>query len=167
MGPLLIPLETNGAEAEPGTSKWAKHPRHRLGVSSLALDTSTILAGRGSSEGILYSGGRDGLIISWDLGIPMKKRKPREGDEMKRTDARWEIMTGWADEVTDDETEDDDKLQSDGDILGDVTSSSKRRKSNPTSIPYENQWETDLAVYKPGRVSALFSGLFQSFILSQ
>ena len=42
------------------------HPRHRLGVASLALDTSTQLVGRAAFEGILYSDGKDGLVISWD-----------------------------------------------------------------------------------------------------
>ena len=42
------------------------YPRHRLGVASLALDTSTKLVGRAACEGILYSDGRDGLVKSWD-----------------------------------------------------------------------------------------------------
>ena len=42
------------------------HPRHRLGVASLALDTSTQLVGRAAFEGILYSDGKDGLVMSWD-----------------------------------------------------------------------------------------------------
>ena len=44
-------------------------PRYRLGVSCLALDTSTQLVGRGAPEDMLYVGGRDGLVIAWDLGI--------------------------------------------------------------------------------------------------
>ncbi|KAF8063588.1 hypothetical protein FPV67DRAFT_1701521 [Lyophyllum atratum] len=152
IGPLLIPLEST---PEVETPKWTRHPRHRLGISSLALDTSTQLAGRGAPEGILYSGGRDGLVISWDLGIPMKKRRPRRADILRRADARWETMTGWADDGIDEETEDgDDRVQSDGDILGEVTiSGRRRRKSDTLSIPYENQWETDLAAFKPGKQS--------------
>ncbi|KAG6840938.1 hypothetical protein C0991_003122 [Blastosporella zonata] len=143
-GPLLIPLR-NSAEVE--IQKSNKYPRHRLGISSLALDTSTQLSGRAAPEGILYSAGRDGLVISWDLGIPMKKRKPKQEDSVKRRD--WELMTGWADE------EDiEDTVQSDGDILGDVTMSPRRRqKVNSQVIPLEKQWETDLAAYKPGKQS--------------
>lgn len=160
-GPLLTPLAINASEAEVDAPKWARHPRHRLGVSSLALDTSTQLAGRGSPEGILYSGGRDGLVISWDLGIPMKKRKTQEEEEegARRTDGRWEIMTGWADDMTDEETEDgDERVQSDGDILGDVAiSDRRRRKSNSSIVPYESQWETDLVAFKSGKVSIVLS----------
>ena len=59
------------------------HPRHRLAVQALALDLSTAMSGgaRGSGEGdaspdgILYTGGRDGLLCSWELGLPTKRRK--------------------------------------------------------------------------------------------
>ncbi|KAG6833152.1 hypothetical protein H0H87_010539 [Tephrocybe sp. NHM501043] len=142
-GPLVIPLR-NVAEVE--TSKTNKHPRHRLGISSLALDTSTQLTGRAAPEGILYSAGRDGLVISWDLGIPMKKRKSRQEDTLRRRD--WEFMTGWADEEV------EDTVQNDGDILGDVSLSARRRQRiNSSVIPYEMQWETDLVSYKPGKPS--------------
>jgi WD repeat-containing protein 48 len=107
----------------------------------------------------MYSGGRDGMIMSWDLGIPMKKRKAREDSEdgLRRSQGRWEIMTGWADNGIDEEGEDaDDVKQSDGDILGDVTASTrKRQKAKLNSIPYENQWETDLVTFKPGKVKSL------------
>jgi hypothetical protein len=43
-------------------------PRHRLGVSALALDTTTQLIGRPSPEGILYTGARDSLSTS-PIGI--------------------------------------------------------------------------------------------------
>lgn len=142
-GPLLIPLR-KATEAEP--HKLTKHPRHRLGISSLALDTSTQLAGRAAPEGILYSAGRDGLVISWDLGISMKKRKVPHNSSLRWRD--WEAMTGWADK-----DELDDLVQSDGDILGDVTIYHRRRqKINSQVIPYEKQWETELAAYKPGKV---------------
>jgi WD repeat-containing protein 48 len=156
IGPLLIPAEGHTPDDERDTQKGEKTPRHRLGVSSLALDTSTQLAGRGAPEGILYSAGRDGMIMSWDLGISMKKRKAKEDSEdgLRRSHGRWEIMTGWADHGIDEEGEDPDDLkQSDGDILGDVTASSrKRQKAKLNSISYENQWETDVAAFKPGEV---------------
>lgn len=96
------------------------------------------------------------MIMSWDLGIPMKKRKAREDSEggLKRSHGRWEIITGWVDHGIDEEGEDvGDLKQSDGDILGDVTASTrKRQKAKRNSIPYENQWETDVAAFKPGKV---------------
>lgn len=164
VGPLLIPLTNDRVQdTEDAKPKSARHPRHRLGVSSLALDTSTHLAGRGSPEGILYSGGRDGLIMSWDLGLPMKKRKLKAETEQMRRDGRWEIMTGWADDAIDEEAEDgEDRLQSDGDILGEVTANaSRRRKTDSKTIPYEHQWETDLGAFKSGKVGLLFLSIFR------
>ncbi|KAG6827093.1 hypothetical protein H0H92_013225 [Tricholoma furcatifolium] len=155
-GPLLIPSR---APADVELPKISRHPRHRLGISSLVLDTSTQLTGRSAPEGILYSGGRDGLVISYDLGIPMKKRKAKQDDALRHRD--WEVMTGWADE---EELED---VQSDGDILGDVTLSPRRRQRiNSQFIPYEKQWETDLAAYKPGKqnvISASSDGTVKSW----
>lgn len=166
IGPLLIPAEEHTAD---DTQKKEEHPRHRLGISSLALDTSTQLAGRDAPEGILYSGGRDGMIMSWDLGIPMKKRNVRQDsqDELRRSHGRWEIMTGWADDRIDEEGEDaDDFKQSDGDILGDVTGSTrKRQRAKTNSIAYEDQWETDLTAFKPGKVKYL-SFYAESYILN-
>ena len=48
-GPILIPIQSAGSPPPP-TPKWAQHPRHRLGVSCLALDTSTQLVGRASPD---------------------------------------------------------------------------------------------------------------------
>lgn len=83
----------------------SSHPQHSLAVSSLAIDTTTCIAGsdhfdseddeddrsdfdkHGDSDdnraehglqpvppGILYTGGRDGLVGAWELGLPMRKR---------------------------------------------------------------------------------------------
>src|ERR1700751_2702756 len=70
-GPLLIPSQIVVQDAEEDSSRYAtsRRLRHRLGVSSLAVDTSTQLSGRNAPEGILYTGGRDGQVMSWDLGI--------------------------------------------------------------------------------------------------
>ena len=158
--PLLIPLRDHHDQAAEPWPKWAQHPRHRLGVSCLALDTATQLVGRAAPEGILYSGGRDGLVLSWDLNIPMKKRTQRYGvweDGMRRSVGQWEIMTGWADEVEEDEHEDAEEVRSDGDILGEVQDSSgrrRRRRPRPEDgIPHEEQWETDLEAFQPGQAS--------------
>ncbi len=152
-GPLLRQAGGHGQDKD--IPKRARH-RHRLGVASLALDTSTQLTGRGAPEGILYSGGRDGMVISWDLGMPMKKRKlKQDAGNFHRGDGRWELMTGWGDDVIAEEAEDaDDRPTSDGDVLGEVTAfSSRRRRQSQSSLPYEQQWETDLDLCKPGQVS--------------
>ena len=48
-------------------SPWprrAAHPRHRLGVCALALDTATPPVGRPAPAGILYTAARDGLVLA-------------------------------------------------------------------------------------------------------
>ncbi|TFK31745.1 WD40-repeat-containing domain protein [Crucibulum laeve] len=156
-GPLLIPAETPGSFGTPEEQlepAWVRHPRHRLGVSTLALDTSTLLQGHSEPKGLLYTAGRDGQIISWELCIPMKKRKViRNGDETLRS-GRWEVITGWANDSIDEETEDEERLVSDGDVLGEVTSNLSQRRQRAVSkageIPHEKQWETDLSTFTPG-----------------
>jgi WD repeat-containing protein 48 len=148
-GPLLVPYQSDD-KAE--GSQTPRHPRHRLGVAALALDVSTQLVGRSAPEGILYSGGRDGLIMSWDLGARMKKRKGPDGKNEARRRGRWEVMTGWDDEGLDEETDDaEERLVSDGDVLGDVTAR-RRPTSLASEIPYERQWETDMSAFQPGTV---------------
>ncbi|EGN97348.1 hypothetical protein SERLA73DRAFT_169707 [Serpula lacrymans var. lacrymans S7.3] len=119
---------------------------------SLAVDTSTHLTGRSSPEGILYTGGRDGLVMSWDLGLPMKRRPPRHINGAQHKPAnRWETLTGMADDFIDEEIEDEERMRSDGDILGDVKESSGRRRRHRQSedIPYESQWEMDSLADRP------------------
>ena len=154
-GPLVIPLNDRTEVREPR----ARHPRHRLGVASLALDTSTTLLGRNGPEGILYSGGRDGLIISWDLGITTKKRRHTQPTR----NGRWEVLTGWADNFIDEEGEDDDHVATDGDVLGEVR---RRRASSVGKKPYEQQWETDLTAFEPGTVRIEISFKAKASLLS-
>ncbi|KAI0347571.1 WD40 repeat-like protein [Trametopsis cervina] len=160
-GPLLVPYEHDGShEVEYALPQCAQHPRHRLGVSCLALDTSTQLLGRDNPEGILYTGGRDGLVLSWDLGIALKRRSRRYGlsdnQPLRRPVGRWEIMTGWAEDIIEEDGE-DDEYRSDGDILGDVQGNGVRgRRRQPTNIneiPYEDQWEVDAGLLQPGKMS--------------
>src|ERR1051325_1546178 len=47
---------------------------HLLGINSLALDTTTFSFLSGKPEGILYSAGRDGVINSWDLHLPLREQ---------------------------------------------------------------------------------------------
>ena len=53
-------------------------PGHRLGINSLALDTSTITNTATGPQGILYSAGRDGMVSAWDLNLQLKKRATEE-----------------------------------------------------------------------------------------
>ncbi|KDQ17381.1 hypothetical protein BOTBODRAFT_30189 [Botryobasidium botryosum FD-172 SS1] len=125
------------------------HPQHRLGVSALALDTTTQLAGRHCPEGILYSGGRDGLLIAWELGIPTKPRARKYGlDERKGRALRnaWEVVTGWEDE----EEYSDDAIDASADLdrlqLGLAPLSAySRPQPEQVPIPYESQWEADVS----------------------
>jgi WD repeat-containing protein 48 len=155
-GPLLLPAHNVSQDYIDDVPKLTKHPRHRLGVASLALDTSTLLAGRPAPEGILYTGGRDGLVMSWDLGVHMKRRRVKFDGSQHRPVGRWETMTGWADDVIDEEADEaDERLGSDGDILGEVSATISRRRhrlARRTSIPFEDEWETDLDAFKPEQV---------------
>lgn len=97
------------------------------------------------------------MVISWDLEIPMKKR-PEEN--VKPSKGRWEMMTGWGDDVIDEENEDDsddglNNYVSDGDVLGDVTGNirKRRRPSDKEPIPYEQQWEINTDSFESGKVS--------------
>ncbi|TCD67709.1 hypothetical protein EIP91_012005 [Steccherinum ochraceum] len=157
IGPIIIPLRTQDENTvHDHVEHRPQHSRHRLGVACLALDTSTQLVGRPNPEGILYSGGRDGLVISWDLNIPTKQRTKRYGvstDSLRRSTGRWEVMTGWTDDVPDDDL-DDEEAKSDGDILGDVRESGGRRRRRKTGsdgeIPYAERWETDMDAFQDG-----------------
>lgn len=100
------------------------------------------------------------MVISWDLGIPTKKRSKRYGvstDSLRRSTGRWEVMTGWADDVPEDDMEDPEEAKSDGDILGDVRESGGRRRgrtlASEDEIPYVEQWETDMDAFQAGTVS--------------
>jgi WD repeat-containing protein 48 len=131
-------------------------PRHRLGVSALALDTTTQLVGRPSPEGILYTGARDGLVIAWDLNIPMRKRAYND-HVIRHSSTHWELLTGWVDPVVDDAPGEDQEIPSDGDIIGDVRGSARRRRPSGAtatsgSIPFERQWERDIDAFRPGQV---------------
>jgi hypothetical protein len=75
---------------------YDSHPQHALSVTSLALDLATVVLPSFSSKddhepqprGLLYSGGRDGLVISWDLGLGLKKRERRYGSGEEELDKK-------------------------------------------------------------------------------
>lgn len=158
VGPLLVPYPDSSPRQSSGGDKGFSNPRHRLGIASLALDSSTSLVGHSHPGGILYTGGRDGLVISWDLGIPTKRRTHRYGipdSSSGRTVRRWEIMTNWADDIIEEE-EDGEELPSDGDVLGEVTGRSRRRPNGvQTTILDEEQWEVDQTALGTRKVRSL------------
>lgn len=157
IGPLLIPYTPSGGGTREEPTRRPKELRHRLGISSLALDCSTQLVERVAPEGILYSGGRDGLIMSWDLGISMRKRRHKESGNVSRQRKKWENLTGWGDDVIEEETDEDYRPTSDGDVLGEVTNNlrERRRAASLVGIPYERQWEVDISSFKAGTVSLI------------
>lgn len=135
------------------------HPRHSLGITSLALDTSTLLSNTQSPGGILYSGGRDGLVASWELGVPHRRRRggkyeilPGRGGGRK---VRWErIGDGaemWDDEDEEDFDDEEDEFSTEEEISDDwvganvdrVMEGLSRRKTARGEVPYEDRWEVD------------------------
>lgn len=152
--PLLIPLEPIATAHGPSPHLFS-HPKHRLPVASLALDSTTHLAGRSTPEGILYTGGRDGVVISWDLHLPTRQRqtklpKPQRG--------RWEMLTGWGDEWYadgEDNTENEPPVGTDGDVLGDVTASVRKRRKSSAALNKEECWELDPTEFNSGQVCVL------------
>ena len=81
------------------------------------------------------------------------------GQSMKVGQGRWETMTGWGDDVLDEDLEDGDERVNDGDVLGDVTDNLHRRRQRARSkageIPFEREWEIDLSTFRAGTVCDL------------
>ncbi|KAI6005914.1 hypothetical protein EDD15DRAFT_2154574 [Pisolithus albus] len=115
---------------------------------ALALDSTTQLEQRAAPEGILYTGGRDGQVISWDLGLPFRRRRAQP----HRHPNRWERLTSMGDESWDDNAEEEEEERRDGDILGDVKESGARRWKDKNhkggDLPYEHQWEFDVDAHE-------------------
>lgn len=144
------------------------HPRHRLAVQALALDLSTALSSGGSGKnsegetepgGILYTGARDGLVCSWELGLPTKRRKRRygrsfaqeEGYDSESSGSDGEVQQSFRSETSDPLDLDDlgTRTVSVGSRrkLGARTSSGDARRGAKVEdqelIPLEERWEVD------------------------
>lgn len=106
----LPSLSSASSKSTQSNAPLASHPQHSLAVSSLAIDTITCIAGSGDDDddervdddidkhydseshrtrnqdrevvppGILYTGGRDGLVGAWELDLPMRKRSVQSVD---------------------------------------------------------------------------------------
>lgn len=169
-------FDFTGQTAERSRRKYVHeqeaHPRHRLAVQALAIDLSTSLSHDGvqdtTPDGILYTGGRDGLLCSWELGLPTKKRRKRYGSIAVEAEDEDEDALD-----TDDEEESRDEIDSTD--LDDLTkrplakASTRNRSSHPSNasksrsysvsssngttkpeaddatngLPLEEQWEVD------------------------
>ena len=114
------------------------HPQHSLGVPALALDCSTQLAGQPSPQGILYTGGRDGLVAGWELGVGMERRPThRYGYEHggRRGWVRWNELGGGDDDEEEDDYDDEEGDRSNRD------EADQPDGDDPQRIPYEQRWE--------------------------
>jgi WD repeat-containing protein 48 len=120
-------------------------------MASLALDFTTHLADKPNPEGILYTSGRDGMIISWDLHLQTRQR-PMKLPKLQR---RWEMLVGrgggWYGDGEDD-TENEPSVGTDGDILGDVTVGAGERHRSGVASDREEHWELDPGEFTPGQV---------------
>ncbi|KAF9510485.1 hypothetical protein BS47DRAFT_1300152, partial [Hydnum rufescens UP504] len=125
---------------------------------ALAIDVSTILAGKSSPEGILYSAGRDGLVLAWDIGAPTRPRCRKARGRVPATkshrNGEWKAMTGWDEDEDDAEssgTDSDDASVSElGDVILDdlddeplLAGPRPHRDTLDKSIPFEKRWEVD------------------------
>ncbi|WWD05216.1 hypothetical protein V865_003289 [Kwoniella europaea PYCC6329] len=158
--PFFIPKTDGSGASTPGSALGSRnpfltaqtsltekpsHPRHCLGITSLALDTSTLLSESDSPGGILYTGGRDGLVASWELNVPHKKRRggryeilPGRGQKVK-----WERIGDGAEFFDDEESEDDENDRLSSEDEGDGWVGVSQNQKNKGEIPYEDRWEID------------------------
>jgi WD repeat-containing protein 48 len=92
------------------------------------------------------------MVISWDLHLPTRQRptklpKPQRG--------RWEMLTGWGDDWYDDGedgAENEPPVGTDGDVLGDVTASVRKRRKSSAALNKEEYWELDPNDFTSGQV---------------
>lgn len=128
---------------QPGKSAQV-HPEHTLGVSALALDTSTIIHSSGSTvhnkpAGILYSGGRDALVASWELSLPLKRRSSsanadRYPQHHEASQRHRGYRPRWAEDPYDSSSSSDEDADN-----GDAKSSSSRDSSSADNESSSNQ----------------------------
>lgn len=133
--------------AEGAPSKVPRYARHQLGISSLALDTTTVLSGTDAPGGILYTGGKDGLVASWELHVPHTKRRGRRYKPVAGRGTggrvRWERIgdggADWDDPEEEDVGSHGDSSSEEDDYVHDQNGSNRRRRD----VPFEDKWEID------------------------
>ena len=147
------------------------HPRHCLGITSLALDTSTVLSDSQAPGGILYSGGRDGLVASWELNIPHRRRRGGRYEHIagRGGKVRWERVGDGAEMFDEDEEEEESYHESEDDWESEdeeipaegwhgvdterVAEGLRRRRAGRGEVPYEDRWEVDTEAIAQSPVS--------------
>lgn len=68
------------------------------------------------------------------------------------------MLTGWGDDWYDDgedDTENEPPVGTDGDVLGDVTASVRKRRKSSAVLNGEEYWELDPSEFTPGQVRIL------------
>lgn len=134
-----VPARSKLSSTQPGR---ALHPRHTLPVTSLALDTSTCVQDKEAASssqhvprGILYTGGRDGLLAAWELELPLKKRRGH----------RPPIWDGWhedsGDDVVDHHAQHAAQSQNHGTYS--TVSTEVEKEVDTSELPLEQQWQID------------------------
>lgn len=152
--PLLFPSDHPPLSSHASIDPPSVHPQHSLGVPAMALDTSTQLAGEGHGagpQGILYTGGRDGLLAGWELGMRLRRRPAREGyDGPGKADwVRWNELG------VDGEADDDADGEPPVAAPAGAAYTSDRQRSDGETVPYEDRWEVE--EYAEGEVRALLA----------
>ncbi|KAL7410603.1 hypothetical protein BDY24DRAFT_417926 [Mrakia frigida] len=126
----------------------ASHPQHSLGIPALALDCSTQLAGNSGPQGILYTGGRDGLVAGWELGVNMKRRGKgrRYGyeDGGRRGWVRWNELGGGDDDDDEEDYDQEEEDERDREEEEYERGAGAGAAEETKRIPYEERWEVDL-----------------------
>jgi WD repeat-containing protein 48 len=160
--PTLIPK--SDAPNGTGVTLKSKNPflsTPTTAITSLVLDTSTVLENHQSPGGILYSGGRDGLVASWELNVPHRKRRGRryELPPGRAAKVRWERIGDGA-ELWDEEDEaefgeDVDGNSSDEDSQGWVGVDGEDTRKRKGEVAYEDRWEVDQDLLQQQKVSPL------------
>lgn len=85
----------------------------------------------------MYTGGRDGLVASWELHVPHSKRRGRRYRPVGRGQrVRWERLGDGGEDWNDDD-EDGDQDH------GSFESSDDDDDELNSRIPYEDKWEID------------------------
>lgn len=146
--PLLFPSDHPPLSSHASIDPPSAHPQHSLGVPAMALDTSTQLAAQEGPQGILYTGGRDGLLAGWELDMRLRRRTALEGHAGagKADWVRWnELGNDGIDDGADDEL-----TAGSGSGAPTPPTPSDPRTSDGEKLPFEDRWEVD--TYAEGEV---------------
>lgn len=104
------------------------HPKHTLAVTCLAVDSSTCISGYGDEpQGILYTGGRDGLIASWELRLKMRKRRKRNIHH-QQPQGDWENVESSQVNVDGSREQEEDE---------------EEEEEEDSTLPLESKWQVD------------------------